>query len=306
MKKRLNQQANWKRRNLWFYILLMAFPVIQFSVFYIGVNAKSIMMAFQRIDMVGGTTQWTLDNIKEAFRMMTTTPQMLSILSVSFVSYLLTQGIGIPLALFFSYYIYKKLPGHGFFRIILFVPSIISSIVLATIYQFFVERAVPAMLLQFFDMQIEGLMVNTDTCYAFLVFYNVLISFGTSVLMYSNSMSGISHDLSGAAQIDGASVFQEFWHVTLPAVFPTLMPFLIAGAATIFTNQFNLFSFYGVTAPDKVQTYGYYLYVEAQKGLQSRSAYPLLSAMGLMMTIVVVPLTLLVKRILEKYGPRED
>ena len=222
----------------------MAFPVIQFSVFYIGDNAKSIMMAFQRIDMVGGTTQWTLDNIKEAFRMMTTTPQMLSILSVSFVSYLLTQGIGIPLALFFSYYIYKKLPGHGFFRIILFVPSIISSIVLATIYQFFVERAVPAMLLQFFDMQIEGLMVNTDTCYAFLVFYNVLISFGTSVLMYSNSMSGISHDLSGAAQIDGASVFQEFWHVTLPAVFPTLMPFLIAGVATIFTNQFNLFSFY--------------------------------------------------------------
>lgn len=305
MKKRLNQQANWKRRNLWFYILLMAFPVIQFSVFYIGVNAKSIMMAFQRIDMVGGTTQWTLDNIKEAFRMMTTAPQMLSILSVSIVSYLLTQGIGIPLALFFSYYIYKKLPGHGFFRIILFLPSIISSIVLATIYQFFVERAVPAMLLQMFDLKIEGLMVNTDSCYAFLVFYNVLISFGTSVLMYSNSMSSISHDLSGAAQIDGASVFQEFIHVTLPAVFPTLMPFLIAGVATIFTNQFNLFSFYGVTAPDQVQTYGYYLYVKTQSA-RSVSEYPLLSAMGLIMTIVVVPLTLLVKRLLEKYGPRED
>ena len=237
--------------------------------------------------------------------MMTATPQMLSILSVSVLSYLLTQGIGIPLALFFSYYIYKKMPGHGMFRIILFVPSIISSIVLATIYQFFVERAVPAMLLQFFDLEIEGLMVNTDTCYAFLVFYNVLISFGTSVLMYSNSMSGIAHDLSGAAQIDGASVFQEFWHVTLPSVFPTLMPFLIAGVATIFTNQFNLFSFYGVEAPDGVQTYGYYLYVKALSA-RSVSEYPLLSAMGLLMTVVVVPLTLLVKRLLEKYGPRED
>ena len=112
MKKRLNKQASWKRRNLGFYILLMAFPVIQFCIFYIGVNAKSIMMAFQRIDMAGGTTQWTFDNIKEAFRMMTTSPQMLSILSVSLISYLLTQGIGIPLALFFSYYIYKKLQKH--------------------------------------------------------------------------------------------------------------------------------------------------------------------------------------------------
>lgn len=305
MKNKLNKRASWKRRDLWFYVLLMAFPVIQFCVFYIGVNAKSIVMAFQRIDIVGGTTQWTLENIKEALRMMATMPQMLSILSVSVVSYLLTQGIGIPLALFFSYYIYKKLPGHGFFRIILFLPSIISSIVLATIYQFFVERAVPAMLLQMFDLKIEGLMVNTDSCYAFLVFYNVLISFGTSVLMYSNSMSSVSADLSGASQIDGASVFQEFWHVTLPAVFPTLMPFLIAGVATIFTNQFNLFSFYGVGAPDQVQTYGYYLYVKVQSA-RSISEYPLLSAMGLIMTVVVVPLTLLIKRLLEKYGPRED
>ena len=119
------------------------------------------------------------------------------------------------------------------------------------------------------------------------------------------AMSGISHDLSGAAQIDGASVFQEFWHVTLPGVFPTLMPFLIAGVATIFTNQFNLFSFYGATAPDEVQTYGYYLYVKAL-GAKSVSEYPLLSAMGLMMTVVVVPVTLLVKHLLETHGPRED
>lgn len=305
MKKSLKLPGSQKRSELGFYILLMAFPVIQFCVFYIGVNTKSILMAFQKIDIVNGTTQWTFDNIREAFRMMTSTPQMLSILSVSVLSYLLTQGIGIPLALFFSYYIYKKLPGHGVFRVILFLPSIISSIVLATIYQFFVERAVPAMMNQFFGIQIEGLMVNSNTCYIFLVFYNILISFGTSVLMYSNSMSGISQDLSGAAQIDGASAFQEFWHITLPSVFPTLMPFLIAGVATIFTSQFNLFSFYGVNAPDEVQTYGYYLYVKTQSA-RSEAEYPLLSAMGLLLTLVAVPLTMLVRHFLEKYGPRED
>lgn len=301
-----NRRTHQNRKDLGFYILLMAFPVIQFLVFYIGVNAKSIMMAFQKIDDANHTTTWTMDNIRNAFQMMTENPQMLSILSVSLVSYLLTNGIGIPLALFFSYYIYKKMPLHGFFRVILFLPSIISSIVLATIYQFFVERAIPVAFSQFFDIKMEGLMVNSESCYAFLVFYNILIGFGTSVLMYSNSMSGISNELVGAAQLDGASVFQEFWHVTLPMVFPTLMTFMVAGVATIFTNHFNLFSFFGENAPDAVQTYGYYLYVEAKKGLQSRSAYPLLSAMGLLMTVVVVPVTLLVKHLLEKHGPSED
>lgn len=300
-----NRHTHQKRRDLGFYILLMAFPVIQFLVFYIGVNARSIMMAFQKIDVANHTTTWTMDNIRNAFQMMTETPQMLSILGVSILSYLLTHGIGIPLALFFSYYIYKKMPLHGFFRVILFIPSIISAIVLATIYQFFVERAVPGVFSQFFGIKMEGLMVNSDTCYAFLVFYNVLIGFGTSVLMYSNSMSGISDELAGAAQIDGASVFQEFWYVTLPMVFPTLMTFMVAGVATIFTNHFNLFSFFGENAPDGVQTYGYYLYVKTQ-GAKSVAEYPILSAMGVLMTVVVVPVTMLVKHLLEKHGPSED
>lgn len=305
MTRDLKKRAGWKQKDLWFFTLLIAFPVLQFLVFYIGVNINSILMAFQRIDISSGVTTWTFDNMKEAWRMMTTSPELLSVLGVSIGSYLLTHGIGIPLALMFSYYIYKKMPGNGFFRVILFLPSIISAIVLATIYQFFVERAVPAMLLEYFDVKIEGLMVNSDTCYAFLVFYNILISFGTSVLMYSNGMSGISPDLVGAAQVDGATPLQEFWHVVLPMVFPTLKTFLIAGAATIFTNQFNLFSFYGVDAPANMRTYGYYLYVKTQ-GAKSISEYPLLSAMGLIMTIVIVPVTMLVKRALEKYGPSEN
>ena len=300
-----NRHTHQKRRDLGFYMLVMAFPVIQFLVFYIGVNAKSIMMAFQRIDVANNTTTWTMDNIRNAFQMMTGNPQMLNILSVSLLSYLLTNGIGIPLALFFSYYIYKKMPLHGFFRVILFLPSIISAIVLATIYQFFVERAIPVAFNQFFDIKTEGLMVNPDSCYIFLVFYNVLIGFGTTVLMYSNAMSGISDELAGAAQIDGASLFREFWHVSLPMIFPTLMTFLVAGVATIFTNHFNLFSFFGENAPDGVQTYGYYLYVKTQ-GAKSVAEYPILSAMGILMTVVVVPVTMLVKQLLEKYGPSED
>lgn len=298
MKKR------WKDKNLLFYCLLMAFPVAQFLVFYIGVNFNSILMAFQKIDVRTDTVTWTVSNMKNAFQMMTGSPELLSVMSVSITAYLLLNAIGIPLGLFFSYYIYKKLPLSGAFRVILFLPSILSAIVMATIYQFFVERAIPTMMMQFFDIKMMGLMENPDTRFAFIIFYNVLMGFGANVLMYTNSMSGISPDVVEAAQLDGTSTLQEFIHVTLPMIYPTITMFLFTGVAAIFTNQMNLFSFYGATAPNDVSTYGYYFYTQTQ-GAQSIAEYPLLSAMGLLMSVVAIPLTLLVKWLLEKFGPSE-
>lgn len=294
-----------KRKNLLFYCLLMAFPLAQFCVFYIGVNVNSILMAFQRIDVKNDTVTWTVDNIKNAFQMMTGSPELLPIMRVSIIAYLLLSAIGIPLGLFFSYYIYKKLPLSGAFRVILFLPSILSAIVMATIFQFFFERAIPSIMHQFFDIEMMGLLENPSTRFATLIFYNVLMGFGANVLMYTNSMSGISQEIVESAQLDGANTLQEFWHITMPNIYPTLSMFLFTGVAGIFTNQLNLYSFYGGSAPTGVKTYGYYFFTQTY-GSKSMSEYPLLSAMGLLMTVVVVPLTLLVKHLLEKHGPKED
>lgn len=305
MTKHLKKKKWWKDKDLLFYSLLMAFPLVQFLIFYVGVNFNSILMAFQRIDIQKDTVEWTVSNVKNAFEMMTTSPELVSVMSVSILSYVILTGIGIPLGLFFSYYIYKKLPLSGAFRVILFLPSIMSAIVMATIFQFFVERALPTAMMQFFDIEMMGLLENSKTRFATIIFYNILMGFGANVLMYTNSMSGISQEVVEASQIDGASTFQEFIHVTLPMIYPTLTMFLFTGVAGIFTNQLNLFSFYGAVAPDEVSTYGYYFYTKTQ-GAKSIAEYPLLSAMGLLMSVVAVPLTLLVKWLLEKFGPSEN
>lgn len=305
MSNKIKKKKWWKDKNFLFYCLLMAFPLVQFLVFYIGVNFNSILMAFQRIDIQKDTVEWTVSNIQNAFQMMTGSPELLSVLSVSVVSYVILTGIGIPLGLFFSYYIYKKLPLSGAFRVILFLPSIMSAIVMATIFQFFVERAIPTAMMQFFDVEMMGLMENPETRFACILFYNILMGFGANVLMYTNSMSGISQEVVEASQLDGASTLQEFLHVTLPMIYPTIAMFIFTGIAGIFTNQLNLFSFYGAAAPGGISTYGYYFYTKTQ-GAKSIAEYPLLSAMGLFMSAVAVPLTLLVKWLLEKFGPSED
>ena len=297
--------ARWRKDGIVFYSLMMLFPVAQFAIFYIGVNFNSFLMAFQEIDIAEDTVTWTFQNFRQIWLELTEQSTILSVTKVSLLSYALLLVIGTPLGLLFSYYIYKKLPFAGGFRVILFLPSIISAVVMVTIFQFYVERAVPAYVNKLFGKTIEGLLTNIHSRYSVIIFYNIWIGFGTGVLLYSNGMSGISQDVVESAHLDGADGFREFWHITLPLVYPTLSTFLITGVAGIFTNQINLYSFYGAGAPVGVQTFGYYLYTQTQAAV-SDAAYPRLAAIGFILTLIAVPLTLAVKWVLEKFGPSED
>ena len=226
-----------KDKDLIFYTLMMLFPVAQFCVMYIGVNFNSILLAFKKIDTMSNTYTWTFANIRGAFELFTTSPVLLSAAKNSLLAYVVLTFLGTPLGLIFSYYIYKKLPMSNAFRVILFLPSIISGIVMVTIFQFFVERAIPAFASQLFGVKMKGLLENPGSRYATIIFYNLWVGFGTSVLMYSNGMSGISQEIVESAHLDGATGLTEFWKITLPMIYPTLSTFLITGIAGLFTNQ---------------------------------------------------------------------
>lgn len=293
-----------------FYCLILAFPVLQFTVFYIGVNINSFLLAFKNIRLDENMqyhTEFGLTAFREAFRL-ALTPEIGQIVKTSFLSYFLKTVISMPLGLLFSYYIAKKLQGAKFFRIILFLPSILSTIVMVSLFKYFVNDAIPALVEDITGKtEVLSLLSRTNGVqYSVIMFYNLWIGFGVSVLMYANAMSGISPEILDAAKIDGATGFKEFWYVTLPSIFSTLSVFLITGVALIFTDQLNLYSFYGSDPSVPFKTFGYYMFFQTNKYVNDMSHYPVLSAFGLMMTAVAVPLTFLVKYLVEKFGPSED
>lgn len=294
-----------KWREIAFYVLMLAFPVIQFGIFYIGVNFNSFLLAFQKIDVLDNTTVFTFDNIKNAFKLLLFDEGMRSMTFYSLISYFVSLLIGVPLGLLFSFYIAKKMMGSRFFRVILFLPSILPAIVLVVMFKYFVEEGLESFLVEYMGKTSRlGLLSDQGTRFFVIVFYNIWISFGTSVLMYANKMSGIAPEVMEAAHLDGATGFKEFWHIHLPLVFPTLSIFLYTGVGSIFINQMNLYSFFGTQARE--QTFGYFLYVQAKRVDGNIAEYPMVASYGLMFTAVAVPLTLLVKKLLEKFGPRED
>ena len=114
-------------------------------------------------------------------------------------------------------------------------------------------------------------------------------------------MAAIDVSVTEAAKLDGATGLREFVYIIFPLIYSTFVTFFIVGLAALFTEQMNLYSFYGTQANISLYTIGYYLYEKTARA--SITEYPLLSAFGLMLTLVTVPVVFAVKWLMRKIGP---
>ncbi len=290
-----------KTHDVLFCLLILLIPMVQFAVFYIGVNFNSFVMAFQRYEENAETNLGRyvfngFENFGKMFTQIKNEGVFLLALKNSFLSFALITLVGIVFALVFSMYIFKKLPGAGVFKVLLFAPSILSAVVTVTMYKYFVEGAVPAM----FGLK-EGLLANSSTKLGAIIFFNIWIGFGTQILMYSGAMNGIDPSISEAAKLDGANPFVEFFKIILPLIFPTIQTFVVTGVASIFVNQINLVAFEGLNTQGRYMTVGYYLFKNTEAATQYE--YPLLATYGISLTLIAAPLTLLVRFLMDKFGP---
>ena len=285
-----------------FYCVMLAFPVLQFLICYLGVNFNSILLSLKSYN--DGDYQYVgLMNFKMVIDELQM-PYMKNMITNSLVVYAVNLFVGLSFCVVFSYYIYKKSLGHEFFKFILFLPSIISAVVMAILFKYFTERGVPALLEGIFGITGNGLLGNNETRFPTLLFYMIFTGFGSNILLFSGAMSGINESLVDAAKIDGVSSVQEFFHITIPMIYPTLTTLIVVSTAGIFINQFGLFNFFGNSADIADYTVGYYFYKSSK--IATLAEYPRLAAMGVLFTLVSAPVTLLLKRILEKCGPSDE
>ncbi len=299
-----------KKQRLIFYISMAALPVLQFCIFYIYLNIRSFAMAFQTFDRGAGQLIFTgFNQFKDVFEAIGTKPELQASFGNSLELFLWTFVFGALLSVLFSFYIFKKFPGSGFFKIILYLPHIVSNIVFVVMYSFFLDNAVPAIADKLFGAEVMPLIGNwindVGTTRVAVIVFTIWISFGTQVLMYTGAMSSISESVIESGKLDGITPIKELVFIVIPLIWSTFVTFMVVSVAGLFTNQMSLFAFFGTNAPPELYTFGYYLYKEVYQATTMES-YPFLSAMGMLMTVVAVPATLLVKWALDKYGPKTE
>lgn len=298
-----------KKKDMIFCILLVALPMIQFAIFYIGVNINSFVLAFKKITISSAgvsTTTWVgFDNFRQFLSDIFSEGGILRYAALnSLIHYAVSIFISIPLLLLFAFYIYKRHFGYRVFQIMLYLPTIFSSLVMVISFSYFVDRAIPYLSRILFGKEMTGLLSGELIVkYITILFYGVWAGFGSGLLVYASSMRRIPESVVEAAKMDGCSQIREFITVTIPLIFPTLSTFLIVSVPNLFRAQGCLFDFYSFSADPKLQTLGYYMYLQVLYGRTSNAVLPYASAGGLVLTAVAIPLTLGVRKLLNKLDP---
>lgn len=124
-------------------------------------------------------------------------------------------------------------------------------------------------------------------------------SAGWGMIIYLAAISGINSELYEAAQVDGAGRLRRIWHITLPALKPTIIILLVLNVGKIAMIGFDRPFILGNTSvnevSDVISTFVY------RVGLQS-SRFTIATAVGLFQSVVGMVFLLVTNYIADKFG----
>lgn len=274
-----------------FLISMLGMAVINFFIFYLGVNFDSILLAFR---LPNG--EFTMDNFKWAFQdFVAPDSLMLEALRNSLIFFFVIQIFMKFVHLCLSYFIYKKILGYKFFRVFFYVPTIISTVVIATLFKTMIGPNGPVTeFLGLFMEEVPEFYADSRYALGTLLVYECWATFGTGTIMIMGAMARIPSETLEAAQLDGCSPLRELFSLILPMIWPTLSTLLIMGFAGIFTSSGAQLLF--TNGDYGTMTISFYIFDQVNR----YQAYNQASAVGLIYTVVGTPLVLGGKLLLER------
>ena len=306
-RKKKNAFARNKISGWIFAYSFLAYPLLLFAVFYVYMNFNSFILAFQRIKLDGTRVFVGLENIREFWEGMTGSGLIKISFWNSILRWVLSTGIGVPLAIIWSWLMFRKFPGWNLVRLIVMVPSIVGGFVYSLVFKIFAGAPVQQLMQAIGFENFPNLMSDGNYVFGTTMFYTIWTSFSSSLIIYPNAMRSIDPALFESAKIDGmSSMWQELWYIVLPLIYPTMTTFFITGFSAIFSDAGPLVAFFMYEGPAQAYNIGYMMTVQIFADSSSTVNLPKVSAAGLVLTLIIGPLTLLLRWGLDKLSPLED
>lgn len=214
------------------FLLLTAFPI--FYSFYLSFfNVTITTTGIQTVPVGAGNFQRALTGDIEFINRV-----------LSFIQEIV---IAVPLivilALLIALLLHQNIRFKGLFRTIFFLPVIISSgPVLSKLINLEITT-IPG--LEQYAIY-EFVMTNTDSWIAQTFSYildNIIILLwfsGVQILIFISALQKVDKQVYEAASIDGASAWERFWKITLPALFPMIFVNLIYTTVMYSVSSMNI------------------------------------------------------------------
>ena len=114
---------------------------------------------------------------------------------------------------------------RGFFRTVYFAPFVTTLVAVAIVWRYIYHTRYGLLNygLGFFGVDPIDWLGDPRWAMPAIILLAVWKNFGYNMLIFIAGLQSIPEELYEAAKIDGASALRRFWHVTLPALGPTML-----------------------------------------------------------------------------------
>jgi iron(III) transport system permease protein len=223
----------------------------------------------------------SLENYAEIF----SNPHILSVVWNTLWLVLISATVTMLLAFLVSWVIVRShVPGKSILDGFLFLPHAIPGIVIAL-----------ALMMAYLTYPLNQLGIYGSIWVVVLGLIASYIAFGTRLM--NSGITQVSAELEEAAYISGASVTRTLFAVTLPLLFPVFA----AGWVWVAVHALRAFSIPLMLSSKQNEVFAVLLWVYWDEGEASQAA-----ALGVLLMLVLVPLTLLMRRFIVQLSGRES
>ncbi len=233
----------WGRYKLWLIAFLFVLPaLLNFTVFRYYPIAWSIRTSLWDYSLLGGfKTYLGFGNYIKAFSDAT----FIKSFGITGIYAILKVGIQVVLSLGLAVFVNQKKPGMGFARMVIFVPVVISYIVVTVIWGLILNKDYGLLNSFFVTLGLPRLeyLTSMDNAIRAIIVISIWKDIGYTMILLVAGMKGIPDVYYDAAKVDGANGIQTFFHVTLPLLNRTMMFILVTttmGAFQVFVPVYAL------------------------------------------------------------------
>jgi multiple sugar transport system permease protein len=239
-----------------YLFILPAFLVV--LVFRLLPMLQAVRMSLFRWGIAGPLSFVGLKNFARLF----IDPKFYQSLSNTFWFVVLVVPSTIIISLVFASLLNKRIRGRGVYRTLYYLPVVTSTVALSVVWKWIYnpDRGVLNALLDFlglenvawlndprglfellfgtFGVEVSGFLAGPSIALLALIIMAIWHNAGYCIIIALAGLQSIPRQYYEAARLDGANSWNMFWHITLPALSPTLF-YLSVTQSIIAFNTFT-------------------------------------------------------------------
>lgn len=229
-----------------------------------------------------------------------------------------TVPVQLIVSIFLAVLLFQKFLGSNIFRIIYFIPYVTPAIASAAVFQqmfsnrhtapinmflrwlglppqkwLFEPRGIITLIADHFGKTVPAWAAGPSLALTVIILHSIWTFVGYNTVIYLAGLGNIPKELNDAAEVDGASGWQVFRHITFPLLSPTTYFLSLIGIIGTFKAFNVIWIFRSNMALGTTDTFSLVIFIEFFEKLR----YGYASAMAFVLFGIILTLTLINNRI---------